>query len=118
MEDSAQTTPRRPSVPDAPVPGRGGKRPGAGAPRGNLNGLKHGRHSKQLLALSRGIHYDPRMRRMFLAFVRATRRLQDGLREELDELNQDNRDRSDSETANCFSFSESNQTSAGNRDGA
>ena len=27
---------------------RGGKRPGAGAPKGNLNRLKHGKHSKQL----------------------------------------------------------------------
>lgn len=26
---------------------RGGKRPGAGAPRGNLNAFKHGYHSKQ-----------------------------------------------------------------------
>jgi hypothetical protein len=30
---------------------RGGKRPGAGAPKGNLNALKHGRHSAQLRAL-------------------------------------------------------------------
>ena len=30
---------------------RGGKRPGAGAPKGNLNALKHGRHSAQLGAL-------------------------------------------------------------------
>ena len=30
---------------------RGGKRPRAGAPRGNLNALKHGRHSAQLRAL-------------------------------------------------------------------
>jgi hypothetical protein len=27
---------------------RGGKRPGSGAPKGNLNRLKHGKHSKQL----------------------------------------------------------------------
>jgi hypothetical protein len=97
---------------------RGGRRPGAGAPPGNLNGLKHGRHSKQLLALSRGIHYDPRVRRMFLAFVRATRRLQDGLREELDELNQDNRHHSDSKSANYFPFSEGNQTTASDWDGS
>jgi hypothetical protein len=30
---------------------RGGKRPGAGAPRGNLNGLKNGRYSRQVKAL-------------------------------------------------------------------
>ena len=29
---------------------RGGKRPGAGAPRGNYNGLKHGRYSPRILA--------------------------------------------------------------------
>lgn len=32
---------------------RGGKRPGAGAPRGNLNALKHGRRSVRLHALVR-----------------------------------------------------------------
>ncbi|MDP3766961.1 MAG: hypothetical protein Q8S13_03010 [Dehalococcoidia bacterium] len=30
---------------------RGGRRPGAGAPRGNLNALKSGRYSKRLKAL-------------------------------------------------------------------
>jgi len=30
---------------------RGGRRPGAGAPKRNLNALKHGRHSAQLRAL-------------------------------------------------------------------
>ena len=57
---------------------RGGRRPGAGAPIGNLNGLIHGRYSKQLLALSRDILIEPRVRNMFLAFVRATRAIQDG----------------------------------------
>ena len=59
---------------------RGGRRPGAGAPIGNLNGLIHGRYSKQLLALSRDIVIDPRVRNMVLAFVRATRAIQDGTR--------------------------------------
>lgn len=36
----------------SPLPGRrGGIRPGAGAPRGNLNALKHGNNSAQLRAL-------------------------------------------------------------------
>ena len=35
-----------------PLPGKwGGIRPGAGAPRGNLNALKHGQNSAQLRAL-------------------------------------------------------------------
>jgi len=34
---------------------RGGKRPGAGAPKGNLNALKTGRRSKQLLALTEAL---------------------------------------------------------------
>jgi hypothetical protein len=34
-----------------PAPKRGGRRPGAGAPRGNLNALKSGRYSKRLRGL-------------------------------------------------------------------
>ncbi len=34
-------------------PGRGGKRPGAGAPRGNLNALKDGVYSQQLKRIHR-----------------------------------------------------------------
>ena len=43
---------------NAPIPSkelpyyeRGGKRPGAGAPRGNTNAFRSGRHSRQLKAL-------------------------------------------------------------------
>lgn len=39
--------------------GRGGKRPGAGAPKGNLNGFKHGRNSKQHQKLLELISRDP-----------------------------------------------------------
>jgi len=45
---------------------RGGRRPGAGAPKGNLNGLKHGRRSKQLAALGHYIAVNPRMRAILL----------------------------------------------------
>lgn len=38
---------------------RGGKRPGAGAPRGNLNGFKHGRNSQQHQKLLQLIARDP-----------------------------------------------------------
>ena len=37
--------PTTPPTPTAPAP-RGGRRPGAGAPKGNLNALKHGRRSR------------------------------------------------------------------------
>jgi hypothetical protein len=39
--------------------GRGGKRAGAGAPKGNLNGFKHGRYSRQYQALLRIIATTP-----------------------------------------------------------
>ena len=37
--------------PQPPTRPRGGRRPGAGAPKGNLNALKSGRYSKRLAAL-------------------------------------------------------------------
>jgi len=40
---------------DQPTMPRGGRRPGAGAPKGNLNALKTGRRSKQLLALTEAL---------------------------------------------------------------
>jgi hypothetical protein len=45
---------------------RGGRRLGAGAPKGNLNGLKHGWRSKQLAALGHHIALNPRMRAILL----------------------------------------------------
>ena len=41
---------------------RGGKRPGAGAPRGNLNALKDGRRSRQLRALFAALSQVPLFR--------------------------------------------------------
>ena len=40
---------------------RGGKRPGAGAPRGNLNRLKHGRRSKLIERAVEKICRDPEL---------------------------------------------------------
>ena len=40
---------------------RGGKRPGAGAPRGNMNNLKHGRYSTQFAALGAAIATNPKI---------------------------------------------------------
>ncbi len=46
---------------------RGGKRPGAGAPRGNLNALKHGRRSRQMAELGALIAQSPTARNALLA---------------------------------------------------
>jgi hypothetical protein len=46
-EISEASDPSVPSVFPGKRSGRGGRRPGAGAPRGNLNALKHGRRSRQ-----------------------------------------------------------------------
>src|SRR6266498_3648946 len=47
--------------------GRGGRRPGAGAPRGNLNALKTGLYSKQFAALGSLLAADPKLRETLLA---------------------------------------------------
>ena len=55
----AVRTPRPDSSIPHPTSKRGGKRPGAGAPRGNLNGLKSGRYSKQVKALKLALQAVP-----------------------------------------------------------
>jgi hypothetical protein len=40
-------------------PGRGGRRPGAGAPKGNFNGFKHGLRSKRLAQLGAFLAANP-----------------------------------------------------------
>jgi methylmalonyl-CoA mutase C-terminal domain/subunit len=42
-----------------PLPKRGGPRPGAGAPRGNLNGLKSGKYSQRVKALRLALQTIP-----------------------------------------------------------
>ncbi len=49
---------------------RGGRRPGAGAPRGNLNALKHGRRSRQFAELGRIVASVPEAKNTLLAFDR------------------------------------------------
>ena len=49
---------------------RGGKRPGAGAPKGNLNALKHGRHSAQLQQLAVTLALLPHVRDTFIKVAR------------------------------------------------
>ena len=46
---------------------RGGKRPGAGAPRGNMNALRSGHYSARIRAVARGLSSIPEIRDMLLA---------------------------------------------------
>jgi hypothetical protein len=54
---------------------RGGRRPGAGAPKGNFNAMKTGAYSKQFALLGRLLAADPRIRPVLLAMgARADRK--------------------------------------------
>jgi len=55
---------------------RGGKRPGAGAPKGNMNGLKHGRYSKQHKRLAEMIAADPECQKLLLDIAKRNRKAQ------------------------------------------
>jgi len=52
----------------------GGRRPGAGAPKGNLNALKGGNHSQQLKAAIDAMVNNEETRRVLLAIVEKRRR--------------------------------------------
>ena len=55
-----------------PVKGtHGGRRPGAGAPKGNLNGLKHGLNSQRFYKAALMIAVVPELRLLFHALQRA-----------------------------------------------
>ena len=49
--------------------GWGGRRPGAGAPKGNLNGFKHGRRSRQLADAVMFFAGNPATRATFMALA-------------------------------------------------
>ncbi|MBI5283865.1 MAG: hypothetical protein HY874_02115 [Chloroflexi bacterium] len=49
---------------------RGGKRPGAGAPIGNMNGLKHGAHSPRVRAVMQALAENPESRAVFIELGR------------------------------------------------
>ncbi len=55
--------------PENPKSRRGGRRPGAGAPRGNLNALKHGKYSKQFSELGLLVAASPNVRETLLALA-------------------------------------------------
>jgi hypothetical protein len=46
---------------------RGGRRPGSGAPKGNLNALKHGRRSRQFAEIGALLAQSPKVRETLLA---------------------------------------------------
>ena len=52
---------------------RGGRRPGAGAPKGNLNALKSGKRSKQVKAVIIALMAVPETRNVLLQFNRMER---------------------------------------------
>src|SRR5712691_2370621 len=62
--------------PDAPPPkkGRGGPRPGSGAPKGNLNALKHGRTSKRQQLLIENLVQFPEVRETLIAMAARNRK--------------------------------------------
>ncbi len=57
---------------------KGGRRPGAGAPRGNLNALKHGRNSKQFAQLGLLLAANPLTRDVLLDIARRLNLKQQG----------------------------------------
>jgi hypothetical protein len=59
----------------------GGKRPGAGAPRGNLNALKAGRRSRQLNIVIAALVAAPTVRRVMLQLAQQDIRRNPRLRE-------------------------------------
>ncbi len=52
---------------------RGGRRPGAGAPRGNLNALKHGRDSAYVQTLIHALATHPATREALIRLARRQR---------------------------------------------
>lgn len=62
--------PVRSPISDRPSPRRGGRRPGAGAPRGNLNALKHGRCSRQFAEIGALVASSPEARALLLTLSR------------------------------------------------
>ena len=56
-------------------PNWGGRRPGAGAPKGNLNALKHGRYSQRQVQLLEALVEIPEARDALIALTKRNRRL-------------------------------------------
>ena len=56
-------------------PNWGGRRPGAGAPKGNLNAFKHGRNSRRQAQLVEALMQVPETRDTLIALGKRNRRL-------------------------------------------
>jgi hypothetical protein len=65
-----------PDQPERKPSRRGGRRPGAGAPKGNLNALKHGANSQQLRDLAIALSLVPDTRKALVRLVRRHRHQQ------------------------------------------
>ena len=61
---------------------RGGSRPGAGAPRGNVNALKHGLHSRQLRQAVAELARSPAFRAVLARFAQRAARQRSAYRKE------------------------------------
>lgn len=59
-------------MPDTPA--WGGRRTGTGAPRGNLNALKHGSRSRQLDQVLERLASDPELKPLLAFFVKFSAR--------------------------------------------
>ncbi len=55
-------------------PARGGRRPGAGAPRGNTNAVKTGRYSARLRQALLALRHDPIFLNVYRLLIQAARR--------------------------------------------
>jgi len=68
---------RKPQDPDRAAENRargwGGRRPGAGAPKGNLNALKHGRYSRYQSAVIEALLQVPETREVMIAISKRQR---------------------------------------------
>jgi hypothetical protein len=60
---------------------RGGRRPGAGAPLGNMNSLKTGTHSKRVRAVVLALMHDPETREVLLHLGASARARNTAIRE-------------------------------------
>jgi hypothetical protein len=67
MPTPTESTPASPEP--RPKGKHGGARPGAGAPKGNLNALKHGRRSAQFAAIGALLAADPKIREALLTMA-------------------------------------------------
>jgi len=76
QEEQKENNPSVSSVSSVDKKGRnwGGRRPGAGAPKGNMNALKHGRYSRRQVRLIEALMEVPEARDTMIALAKRNRR--------------------------------------------